>query len=107
MQKKKDKHDAEILQHMKEKSVVQADPIKDTYVMAENINNRRGDEFREVQPQYCDETRPRRLELPLFSYFLVIIHMDGLTEQIAIFITMELMTRINWRLLLFALRVEP
>ncbi|KAH0757558.1 hypothetical protein KY290_021051 [Solanum tuberosum] len=40
------------------------DPIKDTDAIS---NNRRGDEFREVQPQYSDETRPTRLELPLFS----------------------------------------
>jgi len=64
---KKDERDAEILQHMKGKSVVQEDPIKDTDVMAENSHNRRGDRFREVQPQFRDETRPRRLELPLFS----------------------------------------
>ncbi|XP_059306831.1 uncharacterized protein LOC132058301 [Lycium ferocissimum] len=67
MQKKKDEHDAEILQHMKGKSVVQEDPIKDVDVMAENSSNRRGDGFREVQPQFRGETHPRRLELPLFS----------------------------------------
>ncbi|PHU03106.1 hypothetical protein BC332_28357 [Capsicum chinense] len=64
---KKYEHDAEILQHMKGKSKVQADLIKDTDMMAENNNNRRSDEFREVQPPFREETRPRRLKLPLFS----------------------------------------
>ncbi|PHU30335.1 hypothetical protein BC332_02428 [Capsicum chinense] len=36
-------------------------------MMAENSYNRRSDEFWEVQPQFREETRPRRLELPLFS----------------------------------------
>ena len=42
-----------------------------------------------------------------FPYFLVIFHMDGITELITIFISMDLMTRINWRVLLFDLKVEP
>lgn len=57
---------AEILQRMKGKSVVQEDSIKDADLIAENNNNRKGDGFRKVQPQFRDETRPRRLELPLF-----------------------------------------
>ncbi|XP_060203103.1 uncharacterized protein LOC132631549 [Lycium barbarum] len=62
---RKDEHNAEILQHMQGKSAVQAD---DADVMVENSNNHRGDGFREeVQPHFRDETRPRRLALPLFS----------------------------------------
>ncbi|PHT59781.1 Protein TRI1 [Capsicum baccatum] len=44
-----------------------ANPTKDTDMMAENSYNRRSDEFWEVRPQFREETRPRRLELPLFS----------------------------------------
>ncbi|KAF3623546.1 putative upstream activation factor subunit spp27-like isoform X2 [Capsicum annuum] len=50
-----------------QKSKIQANPTKDTDMMAENSYNRRSDEFWEVQPQFREETRPRRLELPLFS----------------------------------------
>lgn len=53
---------------MKGKSTVQAEPIMDTNVMAENNNNRRGyGVHEEVRPQSRDEIHPRRLELPLFS----------------------------------------
>ncbi|XP_009797900.1 uncharacterized protein [Nicotiana sylvestris] len=65
---KKDEHDAEILQHMKGNPKNQADPTKEAEIMAENSGNQGGDGQREgVQPQFRDETRPRRLELPLFS----------------------------------------
>lgn len=81
--------DAEILQYVKGKSAVQADSTLDTDVMTENSNNRRGGVHEEVRPQFHDEMRPRRLELPL------IIHMSGLTEQNVIFILMALLIKIN------------
>lgn len=91
---------AEILQRMKGKSVVQEDSIKDADLIAENNNNRKGDGFRKVQPQFRDETRPRRLELPLFFSD----NPYGWLNRVSVVsISMELMTRINWRLLQFAL----
>nr|XP_016495663.1 PREDICTED: uncharacterized protein LOC107814725 isoform X3 [Nicotiana tabacum] len=65
---KKDKHDAEILRYMMGNPKTQVDPTKEAEMMAENSGNQGGDGQREgFQPQFRDETRPRRLELPLFS----------------------------------------
>ncbi|OIT32285.1 hypothetical protein A4A49_14426 [Nicotiana attenuata] len=65
---KNDEHDAEILQLMKGNPTNQVDPTKEAEMMAKNSGNQGGNGQREgVQPQFLDETRPRRLELPLFS----------------------------------------